>query len=605
MKRLLCIFIINLVAATGLAQQDFSSLTGPLTTGPVSITAPYEMPFITWGGDVATFYANGTSLTTQPGSIYEKLGINIKLVNGDDFVGQAKKYVTGKTPFVRGTFRMLGQASEVLGKDATIKPVVILQETWSAGDHIVAREGIKKLNDLKGKTIACQQGGPHVGLVDDMLSSAQLTWKDIVVVWVKDLAGPGGPAELFKKDIKVDACCVISPDMIGLTGGLDQVGSGAEGSVKGAHVLVSTAEASRSIADVVAVRSDWYAKNQLWAEKFVAGYLAASEKVKEMRNSYEETGKMSAEYKKLLTMAQATFGVEVLPTIEVDAHGLLLDCRYVRLPGNIEFFQNKGNANGFDAKLEASLNLAVTQGYAKTRCGFTPCNFDYRKIATTAGITYEAPATTGGGAFQAESLDLFPDSDLEDRTIVTFTVQFPPNETTFSPDRYSTEINAVIKNASTFGNAAVAVVGHSDPTKTLVDLIKAGTAKGVLKRTGSKAAGYQYVLNGKALDLKQTDAVIKLIDAGAFRGADVDPQQTMQAAMNLSLARATAVKDGIIEYAKKQGKTINITQVQPVGMGIREPVIPKPTQRSEAEQNMRVEFKVVRVPGEAIDDFDY
>ena len=72
-----------------------------------------EVPFITWGGDVATFLANG-GLDTKPQSLYGRTGLKIKLTPGDDFVGQVKNYVSGKTPFLRGTFRMLGQASEVI-----------------------------------------------------------------------------------------------------------------------------------------------------------------------------------------------------------------------------------------------------------------------------------------------------------------------------------------------------------------------------------------------------------------------------------------------------------------------------------------------------------
>ena len=73
---------------------------------------------------------------------------------------------------------------------------------------------------------------------------------DIEVVWMKNLSGPGSPAEKFRKDPSVDACFVITPDMLGLSGGLKSIGSGAEGTVTGAKVLVSTAEMSRSIADV-------------------------------------------------------------------------------------------------------------------------------------------------------------------------------------------------------------------------------------------------------------------------------------------------------------------------------------------------------------------
>ncbi len=57
------------------------------------------------------------------------------------------------------------------------------------------------------------------------------------------------------------------------------VGSGAEGTVEGAHVVNSTQQMSRSIADVYAVRSDWYEANKPWVNKFVAGYLKGTEDI--------------------------------------------------------------------------------------------------------------------------------------------------------------------------------------------------------------------------------------------------------------------------------------------------------------------------------------
>jgi len=119
------------------------------------------------------------ALETKPDSLFGKLGLKFKLTNGDDFVAQVKAYVEGKTPFIRGTFSQLGQASEVLNIDPKTKPVIFLQLTWSAGDHMVARPTCKTLNDLKGKKIALQKGGPHVGMLDDILRTANLKWKDV------------------------------------------------------------------------------------------------------------------------------------------------------------------------------------------------------------------------------------------------------------------------------------------------------------------------------------------------------------------------------------------------------------------------------------------
>ncbi len=107
---------------------------------------------------MATFLANG-DMKTKPGSIFQKQSLDIQLQAGDDFIGQVRNYMSGKTPFLRGTMHMLGMASEVLGSDPRTKPVIVAQLSWSAGDHIVSRKGIKNLNDLKGKKIACQQVG--------------------------------------------------------------------------------------------------------------------------------------------------------------------------------------------------------------------------------------------------------------------------------------------------------------------------------------------------------------------------------------------------------------------------------------------------------------
>ena len=68
------------VAGAATAQEPFTNLVGPVAVGPVKWKAgdALEVPYILWGGDVATFHANG-GLNTKPGSTYQKLGLNLKL----------------------------------------------------------------------------------------------------------------------------------------------------------------------------------------------------------------------------------------------------------------------------------------------------------------------------------------------------------------------------------------------------------------------------------------------------------------------------------------------------------------------------------------------
>src|SRR5713226_4369299 len=112
------LFVLALAAAPG-------ALRGADKIKPGTIL---EVPFIFWGGDVATFHANG-GLETTPDSLFGKQGLKLKLVPGDDFAGQVKNYSDNKSPFLRGTMSMLGQESEGLTKKPDTTPVVFLQLT--------------------------------------------------------------------------------------------------------------------------------------------------------------------------------------------------------------------------------------------------------------------------------------------------------------------------------------------------------------------------------------------------------------------------------------------------------------------------------------------
>ncbi|MBW1807267.1 MAG: ABC transporter substrate-binding protein [Deltaproteobacteria bacterium] len=597
------------VCTSGFArEQNFKKLVGSTRVSNVTKKSPMEVPFITWGGDIATFYANG-GLKTKPGTIFAKLGLNLKLTPGDDFIQQVRNYLSGKTPFLRGTFRMIGMASEAIGSDPRTKGVVIMQMTWSAGDHMVSRKHIRTVRDLKGKTIVLQKGGPHVGMLDDILKTARIKWDHINVIWADDLTGTKkSPAEMFRRNKKIDACFVISPDMIGLSGGLTNKGTGAEGTVKGARVLVSTAELSRSIADVYVVRKDFYDKNKELITKFVAGYLKACEEVIDLKKQYEARG--SAKYMKLLKLAQNIYGKDVMPTLEDDVHGLLSDCTFVGHPGNVAFFTRKKSLHGFNAFEKAALNLAVGRGYASIRAGLFPSGLDYNS-STFKG--YLTKTTAGSGErFRAEAVikeieELSSGGGLDDRTIISFTINFEPNQIQFSAARYGAEYQRVLEMADKYGNAIIAIRGHSDPTKTLLDLVKAGMQKGHLKRSGSRG-NYRYSFKGKSLNLKATKKIIKLVQGGSFDGAaGINPRQTMQAALNLSKERAEAVRDSILKHAQKKGIRFDTSQIQALGAGIREPFVAKPTSMDEAKQNMRVEFRLMRVTAEAAkkSDFDF
>lgn len=605
---LLTLCTLSMATVTEQPQSStYEARIGKVDVGNVDDSAAIQVPYITWGGDVATFLANGGT-TTAKDSFYAKSGLNLKLVAGDDFNQQVKDYMSGKSPYLRGTLGMLALASEVINRDARTKPVIVMQMTWSAGDHIVSRDTVKTLNMLKGKKICLQADGPHLTLLDDSLKAVGLTWNDITVVWAKNLTGADSPAELFKKDASIDACCVISPDMIGLCSALDQTGSGAEGTVKGAHVVNTTASMSHSIADVYVVRKDYFDKNKEKVQKFVVGYLKSTEELLSWASAYNDGKGKSPEYLNALKMAQSIYTAKILPTIENDAHGLVSDALFSRIPGNEVFFDDPNNLVGFDQKTNSAIELATRMGFIKEKFGFVKPGWDFKTIAEQAGLKY-SKASFATGRIKGEVTDFT--KDIDSTTIFSFEIKFEPEQTTFNIDTYAADFQRLAQSQANFGNAVILIRGHSDPTLALQNFFWAAKAKGLI--TGESP---NYKFGDKTLDLADTNSVVKVIQSenltGQKRvnssGKEVvidDPKITVAAALQLSQTRAAKVKESFQEYSKKKGYNLDFSQIQPVGVGISEPINPRPRNMQQAKENMRVEFRVIRVKAENLNQNDF
>src|SRR5262245_9377916 len=577
--------MLCLAAATAYAQvEPFSKKVGPVNikdVQPLPESGSFEMPFILWGGDVATFHANG-GLSTKEGSIFDKQKLSLKLVPGDDFLKQVKDYVEGRSAFLRGTLSMIGLASEVVGADPRTKPVVFLQMTWSRGDHMVARETLKTLNDLKGKKIVLQKDGPHVGMLDDILKTANLTWKDVNVVWVDEISGPKGPAETFRKDTTADACFVISPDMAGLTGGLRSKGTGAENTVKGAHVLVSTAELSRSIADVYACRKDFFDKHRELIEKFAAGYLKACEEINAIKPGKDKKGDPAA-YKALCKLAVDVYGknesTKAAVANEADADGLISDCDFTGLADNNAFFKEKNNPIGFEAKQKAALDLATGQGYAGKRTEFLTADLDYAKLKKMAELKEElavkAPSKFKEGPITGTL-----------KPIYSFTISFEPDQADFPEAKYGPDFQRAVELGKLYGDAVIEIRGHADGTNLVRKIITTGLPKGIFKDQGG---GYATKDGGK-LDLKDVKKLFELAEKEDF--AKQDKQDIKDGAdylLKLSTDRAEAVRKSVVGFAEGKGYKIDTTQMKFSGVGALEPAsMVLPPKPEEQAKNRRV-----------------
>lgn len=509
-----------------------------------------QVPVITWGGDIATILANGNSAVTAADSIFAQKGLQIKLFREDDFKTQISAYLKGNTPFLRGTMGMLNMAADLLSKDPRTKPVIIYQLTWSnGGDCLVVKAGIKTTRDLKGKTIALQAYGPHVDYLAKILKDAGLSMKDVNIRWTKDLTGTDDtPAEaLFEANI--DAAFVIIPDGLMLTSN-GTVGTGAEGSIKGAKIMISTKTANRIISDVYAVRSDYFQANRKKIEDFVHGLLLATQQLKDLFRNKEGQMDMfkatlGAAAELLLDSAQAT----------ADAQALYGDCEFTGFPGNVKFFGDTKWPRNMERLTEEIQSAFIAVGMLSKKTLLDQARWDYDNLR--AGLTgiddVEAPRfkkdTVAQVVARKQAMGTLTEGEL-----FNLEINFQPNQKEFSEDMYADGFQRVVELAATYGGAVITVEGHSDPHK-YNRLKKKGTSEVVLK-------------------------------------------QTKQAAKNLSMSRALAVRNSIIKYGQGSGVPLDESQFTVIGHGIDQPKYPTPKTKEEWLSNMRVVFRIIQIEAE-------
>lgn len=531
-----------------------------VNVGDVKNPASPKIPIITWGGDIATILANGNSLTTVNGSLFNRQGLNLTLYREDVFQKQVEAFIQGDSPYLRGTLGMVNRAVEALKKDSRTEPVVIYQMTWSTGgDCLVVKDNIKTLSDLKGKTVVLQAFGPHEDLLVSALRTAGLSLNDITIKYTKDLTGTEEtPGEALLSDSSVDAVMVIIPDGLALTSN-GTTGTGAEGSVRGAKILFSTKTANRVIADVYAVRADYLQSHRSQVQNFVHGLMLAEQ---ELQAIFKQRQSQMAPFN---TMIQSAAQILLdSPQATEDATALFQDCSYVGFPGNVEFFGNPNNPRNFEKVTNEIQSAFVTAGLLSRTNALTHAKWDYNtmKEGILNAQNVEAPRFDVDKVAEVVSRKQQMGT-LSEGELYSFEIFFQPNQKTFSTDLYQDSFERVIEYSSTYGGAIITIEGHADPLGYLKQ-VQAGESEIVLK-------------------------------------------QIKQASKNLSLSRANEVRDNIINFAKQKNITLDAGQLTSVGHGFIQPKTgvdaggePLPPKTKEDWlSNMRVVFRIIQVEAEA------
>ncbi len=517
------------------------------------------VPMRTSGAHVVPLFGNGYDLTTAPESIFGKAGLDIRLDRENSIVEQLKDYMACTMPIMTGTQGMLNMVADVTESDPRTRMVAIYQHAWSNGaDALVVRDRIRTPEDLSGARIVTQAYGPHLEYMTRVLADARRsvsekggTWTEPEILYTRDLLGfeDHTPGRALLEDESLDAAFVVKPDAQVLTSG-GGTGTGAEGSVRGAHILLSTKSASRLLSEVYVVRKDFFEENRELLQTFVDALFRAEEKARE--NVLKLIVDWEAVARHLLDDPGAT----------KEAKSLWADVETVGLRGNVDW-ATPANPRSFTAINNEIQNAFVERGFISSAYAFQMAEWDYGQLA--GGLFDQRRAELPGFDESRASRvvdEMKKTGELEKETLFEFNIQFKPNQQGFPASQYQEQFERVIELASTYGGAVLTIEGHSDPLNYL--------------REKAKGAPQHQL------------------------------RSIRQAAKNLSINRAMSVRDAVIEFAEDQGVSMDESQFVTMGYGITEPKTgmcggdPCPP-KTEAEwlANMRVNFRIVQVEAEA------
>ncbi|HSI84036.1 MAG TPA: ABC transporter substrate-binding protein [Candidatus Methylacidiphilales bacterium] len=557
----------------------FKTPVKPVTNGTIIL------PFITWAPDGVTISANDGLGMSVNSKLARALGSPIRMALKDDFEEQVQDYISGKSPFLRGTVGMIDLAAEGLKKlDPGLEPVVIVQLSWSTGADGFVAKGVSRLADLKGKTIVVQQSGPHVEFVQVLLQDAGMEPGDVTIKYVRDLtynAARGkdivtDPANALRNDPTLSGASGVQPDILSLTAG-GKVGTGAEDSVKGAMPILTTKTANRVIADVYAVRRDYLTANPERVRAFVAAHLAEQARFKGYLDNIAKKSAGNAattdEFKKL---CRPLAGIFLADENAVNDYIIWVgvDCELPQTSGNIAFFTDAKNPVGFAATQARIRKYYKAIGMVRDTGVVATAAWDWTAFDKSATPAVPVPAKVRFADTEAVRTAA---AGQDARVLLTYNFSFPAKMSDLNWKDYRSVFDTIHEKVTRYGGAVVQLRGHADIF--FYNFVRMKASKGDKTYQRRIAASDKF----EELPLPALEEI-------------------SNSAAQLSYSRAFAIKRAYAQYLREyvglSPAEIDLSRFDVKGMGISDPLNPNPVTPTQREANMRGALVIIGVESE-------
>jgi NitT/TauT family transport system substrate-binding protein len=239
---------------------------GPKQTCKGLLGRPLRVGVVTWPGYAGGIMANNGFKPNKNCDYFQKYHLCVEFLLMEDLDVRKAAFAKGGPDGVDIVWSTVDTtSSEFPGFiQSGVQARSIMQVDWSrGGDAIVADARIKSIEDLAGKKISVTTGSPSQWLLEYNLNNSHLdeSQKD----WInKNLVGKNASPDALADFVanRVDVAVVWEPDV-----------SAALKNRPGAHILVSSAQARKLIADVMIARSDFIKDHPDVIQAFIEGWI--------------------------------------------------------------------------------------------------------------------------------------------------------------------------------------------------------------------------------------------------------------------------------------------------------------------------------------------
>jgi NitT/TauT family transport system substrate-binding protein len=409
-----------------------------------------EFPINVWPGWAPIIVANAGLDPSDQSVFAKKYGFYVKLSIVDDPVKARDLFAAGQSHILWGTLDMIALFAPELVKDSRTVPVVCQQVDWSGGgDGIVARRELRSINDFrmqsgKRKKVILAQNSPSHYLIMSLLIDAGIDPGDLEFKWAADAPSA---AKIFTQDDSFDAFVGWSPDIYNIT---DRM--------KSTRLVVTTSTANHLIADVWAVRNDFYRDHPDIVAGLVQGIFDGVDAVRS--NPTNAARALAAAFNLKEEDCKSMVGKDGGIT-EGDAH--LTNYRE-----NAKFFLDPFNPANFEVVWNSASTIYKSLGTIATT---VPAS-KVKASSVLAGMSeaYKDVRDLSQPTFRPDALTKMSAEAGPGQGLLTKAVQiaFEPNAYNLNTN-YDASIPATLKEigelAGKFGNAYIIIEGNTDSSR--------------------------------------------------------------------------------------------------------------------------------------------